>query len=165
VLDGHDVVYLAKTTSRRLVNVSIEVGSRIPAYCVSSGRVLLAALGEEPRERYLATVEPASFTGTTTVDRTALRAALDDVRSDGFSIVDQEYEVGFRSLSVPVRDRGGTVVAALNVCCPSPRVSLETMRETFLPAVRETAEQVGVLVPEGFVRRGPEISRTVSLRG
>ena len=83
----------------------------------------------------------------------------------GFSIVDQEYEVGFRSLSVPVRDRGGTVVAALNVCCPSPRVSLETMRETFLPALVETAVQVGALVPEGFVRRGPQVSRAVSLRG
>ncbi|MEO9174509.1 MAG: IclR family transcriptional regulator C-terminal domain-containing protein, partial [Gaiellales bacterium] len=72
------------------------------------------------------------------------------------SLVDQEYELGFRSLSVPVRDRAGKVVAALNLCCPSPRVSLEVMQDRFLPELSEAAAQLGALMPEGFIRRRRE---------
>jgi IclR family pca regulon transcriptional regulator len=159
VLDGRDVVYIAKTTSRRIVNVSIEVGSRIPAYSVSSGRVLLAALTDDELDRYLATAEPVRHTETTVVDRGELRALVLAVRESGWAIVDQEYEIGFRSLSVPVRDRSGATVAALNLSCPSPRVALETMRVTFLPALLDTAARVGSLLPEGFVRRRGELAR------
>jgi IclR family pca regulon transcriptional regulator len=164
VLDGSDVVYLAKTASKRLVNISIEVGSRIPAFCVSSGRVLLAALPDEALERYLESLDATSFTSTTVTDRNALRAIILQTRETGWSIVDQEYELGFRSISVPVPDRSGKVVAALNLCCPSPRVSLETMRDGFLPELVDTAARIGSLVPEGFVRRRGELARAASLR-
>jgi IclR family pca regulon transcriptional regulator len=164
VLDGSDVVYLAKTASKRLVNISIEVGSRIPAFCVSSGRVLLAALPDDALERYLESLDATSFTSTTVTDRDALRATILQTRASGWSIVDQEYELGFRSISVPVPDRSGKVVAALNLCCPSPRVSLETMRDDFLPELVDTAARIGSLVPEGFVRRRGELARAASLR-
>jgi IclR family transcriptional regulator, pca regulon regulatory protein len=165
VLDGPDVVYLAKTTSQRLVNVSIEVGSRIPAFCVSSGRVLLAALPEEALDRYLASLTPARYTETTVTDVDELRAIILRAREVGWSLVDQEYELGFRSLSAPVRDRAGKVVAALNLCCPSPRVSLEVMRDQFVPQLIETAAQLGALVPEGFIRRRRELDRNADLAG
>jgi IclR family pca regulon transcriptional regulator len=164
VLDGPDVVYLAKTTSRRLVNVSIEVGSRIPAFCVSSGRVLLAALPDEALDRYLDALAPSRYTETTVTDAAELRAIVLRAREVGWSLVDQEYELGFRSLSVPVRDRAGKVVAALNLCCPSPRVSLEVMQERFLPELIETAAQLSALVPEGFIRRRRELERTGEMR-
>jgi IclR family pca regulon transcriptional regulator len=160
VLDGSDVVYVAKTTSQRLVHVSIEVGSRIPAFCVSSGRVLLAALPDDAVDRYLAQIEPSPFTDTTVTAKHELRSIILGVREDGWSIVDQEYELGFRSLSVPIHDRAGMVVAALNVCCPSPRVSFELMRTEFLPQALETAAQVGSLLPEGFVRPNREVARS-----
>jgi IclR family transcriptional regulator, pca regulon regulatory protein len=165
VLDGPDVVYLAKTTSQRLVNVSIEVGSRIPAFCVSSGRVLLAALPDEALDRYLASLAPARYTDTTVTDVHELRAIILRAREVGWSLVDQEYELGFRSLSVPVRDRAGKVVAALNLCCPSPRVSLEVMRDRFVPELIEAAAQLGALVPEGFIRRRRELDRSADLAG
>jgi IclR family pca regulon transcriptional regulator len=165
VLDGSDVVYVARTNSQRLVNVSIEVGSRIPAFCVSSGRVLLAALGDEALDRYLDQLEPTRFTNTTITAKHELRKVILDVREAGWSIVDQEYELGFRSLSVPIRDRADKVVAALNVCCPSPRVSVETMQGEFLPQAIETASRVGSLLPPGFVRANRELARSSVPRG
>jgi IclR family pca regulon transcriptional regulator len=165
VLDGPDVVYLAKTTSQRLVHVSIEVGSRIPAFCVSSGRVLLAALPDEALDRYLASLAPARYTETTVTDVDELRAIVLRAREVGWSLVDQEYELGFRSLSVPVRDRAGKVVAALNLCCPSPRVSLEVMRDRFVPELIEAAAQLSALVPEGFIRRRREREGNADLAG
>jgi IclR family pca regulon transcriptional regulator len=165
VLDGPDVVYVAKTSSQRLVHVSIEVGSRIPAFCVSSGRVLLAALPDAAIDRYLAQVEPSPFTDATVTAKHELKRIILGVREDGWSIVDQEYELGFRSLSVPIRDRADTVVAALNVCCPSPRVSVELMRTEFLPQTLETAGRVGSLLPEGLMRPIREVARSRMHRG
>jgi IclR family pca regulon transcriptional regulator len=164
VLDGLDVVYVAKTTSQRLVNVAIEVGSRIPAYCLSSGRVLLAALCDDALDRWFADVEPVRFTETTVTAKQELRSLILEVREAGWAIVDQEYELGYRSLSVPICDRAGTVVAALNVSCPSPRVSIEAMREQFLPQALETAARVGSLLPEGFVRPNREVTRSAPRR-
>jgi IclR family pca regulon transcriptional regulator len=154
VLDGSDVVYVAKTSSQRLVNVSIEVGSRIPAFSVSSGRVLLAALTDEKLDAWLAGTELTRFNENTVTSKRKLREIVAEVRATGWAIVDQEYELGFRSLSVPLRDRGGAVIAALNLCCPSPRVSLDTMRERFLPELLETAAHISSLVPAGRSRRG-----------
>jgi IclR family transcriptional regulator, pca regulon regulatory protein len=162
VLDGMDVVYVARTTSQRLVNFSIEVGSRIPAFCVSSGRVLLAGLSDAELDEWLERLELKHFTSHTVTSKRALRKIILDVRGAGWAMVDQEYELGFRSLSVPIRDRAGTVVAALNISCPSPRVSLGTMRTRFLPEALETAAKVGSLVPEGFLRRRHELVGTVT---
>jgi IclR family pca regulon transcriptional regulator len=159
------VVYVAKATSQRLVNVAIEVGSRIPAYCLSSGRVLLAALTDDALDRWLAEVEPVRFTETTVTAKDELRALILQVREAGWAIVDQEYELGYRSLSVPIRDRADTVVAALNVSCPSPRVSIDAMRENVLPQALETAAHVGSLLPGGFVRATREVARSTLRRG
>jgi IclR family pca regulon transcriptional regulator len=162
VLDGMDVVYVARTTSQRLVNFSIEVGSRIPAFCVSSGRVLLAALSDAELDEWLERLELQHFTSYTVTSKRALRKIILDVREAGWAMVEQEYELGFRSLSVPIRDRAGTVVAALNISCPTARVSFETMRARFLPEALATAARVGSLVPEGFLRRRHELIGTVT---
>jgi len=83
-------------------------------------------------------------------------------RADGYSIMDEEYEVGFRSLSVPISDRAGTTVAALNVCCPSPRVSLERMHDAFLPAALRAAAAITDSLPADYFGSGAAARRTAA---
>ncbi len=126
---------------------------------MSTGRVLLAAMSDDELERWLDEFRPVRYTDHTVMSRAKLREDVVAVREKGWSIVDQEYEIGFRSLSVPIRDQGDAVVAALNVCCPSPRVSLERMQEEFLPATQATAAEIQRSLPEAYRRRA-EISAT-----
>jgi IclR family pca regulon transcriptional regulator len=132
ILDGDSVIYVARATSNRLVNVGINLGNRVPAYCVSTGRILLAALPEEKLRKYLDEVKLTKFTNNTVTSKVKLRGQIEEARQQGWSIVDQELEVGLRSLSVPMRDGSGVVIAALNVCCPSSRVTPEDMRTRVL---------------------------------
>ena len=164
VLDGEHVVYVARTSSQRVVSVNIEVGSRMPAFCMSTGRVLLAALPDEVLDQWLADLEPSRYTDHTVTSKARLRERILAAREDGFSIVDEEYEVGFRSLSVPIRDRADKVVAALNICCPSPRVAVEDMRTRFLPELREAATRLEASLPEEFTRRRRDLIRSAANR-
>jgi IclR family transcriptional regulator, pca regulon regulatory protein len=164
VLDGEDVVYVAKATSQRVINVNIEVGSRMPAFCMSTGRVLLASLPDPALDRWLEDFEPTRYTDNTVTSKARLRERILAAREDRFSIVDEEYEVGFRSLSVPIHDRADRVMAALNICCPSPRVTVEIMRERFLPELREAASRLEASIPEEFTRRRRELVRGAANR-
>lgn len=160
ILDGDLSVYVARASAQRVVSVDLDVGSTLPAFTMSTGRVLLAGLSDDELDRWLARFRPQAYTSHTVTSKAQLRADVLEVREKGWSIVDQEYEIGFRSLSVPIRDQGGRVAAALNVCCPSPRVSLETMQERFLPATQRTAEQIGRSLLPGQYRRGGRGFRT-----
>ena len=142
VLDGDSVIYVARATSNRFVNVGITIGSRVPAHCVSTGRVLLAALPSAELHGVLERAKFPKFTPNTVTSKTQLRSLIEDVRIKGWSIVDQELEVGLRSLSVPVRDRTGATVAALNVCCPSMRITPEDMSSRVLLAVMEASNRI-----------------------
>jgi IclR family pca regulon transcriptional regulator len=153
VLDGYEVVYVAKTISQRVVIVNIDVGTRMPAFCMSTGRVLLAALADDELERWFAGFEPKRFTDKTITAKARLREAVAQAREDGYAVVDEEYEIGFRSLSVPIVGSSGRTVAALNICCPSARVSIETMRGPFLAEARASAEEIGRSLPEQLLRQ------------
>lgn len=142
VLDGQSVIYVARATPNRRVNVGISIGSRVPAHCVSTGRVLLAALPEDELHRYVETMTLTRFTPNTTTSKVQLRSALEEVRRQGWSIVDQEMEVGLRSLSVPVRDGSDQIVAALNVCCPSSRIGLDDMKTRILAMALEASRDI-----------------------
>ena len=142
VLDGDSVIYVARATPNRRVNVGISIGSRVPAHCVSTGRVLLAALPEEQLHQYIDSMVLTKFTANTVTSKVQLRGMLEEVRRQGWSIVDQELEVGLRSLSVPVRDGSDQIVAALNVCCPSTRISLEDMKTRILAVTLEAARNI-----------------------
>jgi IclR family pca regulon transcriptional regulator len=157
VLDGEDCVYIARATAPRVVSVDIDVGSALPAFAMSTGRVLLGALSDEELDRWLDEFRPAKYTDRTVTSRARIKEDVVTVRERGWSIVDQEYEIGFRSLSVPIKDQGGAIVAALNVCCPSPRVSLEQMRREFLPAAKRTAEEIQRSLPEEYRRRASDL--------
>ena len=115
VLDGDEIVYVARVATRRIMTVGITVGTRFPAYATSMGRVLLAGLPAPRLDDYLARAELAPLTGRTLHDPAALVAELDRVREQGWALVDQELEAGLRSVAAPLRDREDRVVAAVNV--------------------------------------------------
>lgn len=141
VLDGQDVVYVARVPTKRIMTVSISVGTRFPAYATAMGRVLLAAQPPEWLTPYLSTVDLKPLTRYTVTDREALRAELDAVRARGWALVDQELEEGLRSIAVPIRGASG-VVAAVNVSAHTSRGDSATIREDLLPHLRATARLI-----------------------
>ncbi|WP_407526303.1 IclR family transcriptional regulator domain-containing protein [Methylobacterium oryzisoli] len=143
ILDGEDVVFIARAGPTRLLGVGVDVGYRIPAYCSSMGRVLLGGLDAPDLAAFLDRIRPAPLTPHTLVDRTSLAAAIHRDRERGYSLVDQEAEVGYRSLAVPVRRYDGRIVCALNAGANVDRVPVERMLETFLPVLREAAATLG----------------------
>ena len=153
VLDGHDVVYVARVPVSRIMTVSISVGTRFPAYATSMGRVLLAGLPESSLDAYLSAVQLAPLTSRTVSSVAGLRAELTRVRSQGWALVNQELEEGLRAVAAPIRDRSGRVVAALNVSAHASRTSLETMRRDLLPPLLKAAARVEADLPATRPRR------------
>lgn len=141
VLEGSEIVYVARVPTKRIMAISLGLGSRLPAVATSLGRVLLAELPPAELDVVLGTTRLEAYTARTITDPDALRAELDQVRVQGWALVDQELELGLRSIAAPLRDRCGAV-AALNVSAHAARVSLERMRREFLPALLDTAARV-----------------------
>lgn len=133
VLDGQDVVYVARVPTSRIMTVSINVGTRFPAYATSMGRVLLAGLDDAALTAHLAPLQPEAFTSHTVTDPEKLAVRVREARVQGWALVDQELEHGLRSLAAPVRNRHGVVVAAVNVSSHISRVTKERARKEFLP--------------------------------
>lgn len=142
VLDGTDIVYIARAISSRIMSPSLNVGSRLPAYATSIGLVLLAYLSGEELEAYLAKVNFLPFTDRTIVSASSLQARLVQIRADGYAIADQQIEVGVRTVAVPVRDAKGAVVCGINIIASSSRVSVAQMKESLLPLLLEAAEDL-----------------------
>ncbi|GAA1680812.1 IclR family transcriptional regulator C-terminal domain-containing protein [Nonomuraea maheshkhaliensis] len=138
VLSGDDVVYVARVQTVSLMSVNLTVGTRLPAYATSMGRVLLAEL---PEER-LASIVPRRLAARTVTSRSELRALLRRAAADGYALVDQELEEGVRSIAVPVRDRTGRAVAAVNVATHAGRATPAALMNDVLPALRETAARM-----------------------
>ncbi len=143
-LDGEDIVYVARAATNRIMTIGLAVGTRLPAYCTSMGRVLLAALDEGELDAYLQSADLRARTDRTVTDPTRLRAELAEVRARGWCLVDQELEDGVRSVAVPVHDGDGRVVAAINASAHATRVPLARLREEFLPALQVCAEQINL---------------------
>ena len=135
-LEGDEILYIARSaTPQRLISVDLSVGSRLPAYCTSMGRILLAALDDAALDDYLSHADLQVKTSRTLHTPEALRASIEEIRRQGWVIIDQELEVGLRSLAVPVRDSSGQVLAALNVGTHAGRVSRQELENRFLPAL------------------------------
>jgi IclR family pca regulon transcriptional regulator len=139
VLDDTEVVYVARVPTRRIMSITLSVGTRLPAYATSMGRVLLAALPEADLEARLARTEMRPLSAHTITDPDALRAVLKRVHAQGWAAVDQELEEGLRSLAVPIHDAAGTVVAALNVSVHASRGTMASLRRDILPLAQEAA--------------------------
>jgi IclR family transcriptional regulator, pca regulon regulatory protein len=147
VLDGSEVLYVVHIpNAQRFVNIGIRVGSRLPAYCTSIGRVLLSGLSDEVLEQVLSGIKPVAHTPKTVTAKGKLRDLIRETRQLGWSIVDEELEIGLRSVSVPIRSRSGEIIAALNVCGPSSRVSVEEVRARLLPELLDAAARINELV-------------------
>jgi IclR family pca regulon transcriptional regulator len=145
-LDGDDIVYIARSNVSRVMSDDLHIGSRLPAYCTSMGRILLAYLPAEQLEQYLSRVvlTPHTARTVTTVDK--LRVALRNVRRHGYALVDQEYEIGLRSLAVPVYSSSGRVVATVNLSGSAPRIPVYEMQTRFLPYLRNAATELGAFL-------------------
>lgn len=146
VLDGDDVLYVARAETVRIMSIGLRAGSRLPAYCTSMGRVLLAALPRDTLESYLERNPLRPRTERTVTRMEDFLDMLDRVRREGVSLVDQELEIGLRSIAVPVYARNGTVVGALNIGTQAGRISLGVMQSQLLPRLREAAQRLGNLL-------------------
>jgi IclR family pca regulon transcriptional regulator len=142
VLDGEDIVYVARVPTGRIMAVSINVGTRFPAYATSMGRVLLSRLPEEELEAYLERVDLRPLSPRTLTSPKRLRAELAKVRSQGWALVDQELEEGLRSVAAPIRDRSGRTIAAVNLSAHASRMSIDEGRRRLVPALLATAERI-----------------------
>lgn len=142
MLAGEEVFYVARASADRLINVGITVGKRAPAFAVSTGRILLAAEPEEVRERYLDNVRLEKLTPNTVTSKVKLRALIEEARIANYSIVDQEMEAGLGAISVPIRNGEGKVIAALNVCCPSSRSTIQDMQKHILPEMIAASQKI-----------------------
>lgn len=142
VLDGQDIVYIARAQTTRIMTIALAIGSRIPAYATSMGRVLLAGLKDDELDERLRATDLRPLTEQTVTDPGRLREIILDVRCRGYSIIDQELEVGVRSAAVPVHDATGRVIAAVNATAHASRVSLERLEGEFLPQLIETARAI-----------------------
>jgi IclR family pca regulon transcriptional regulator len=145
-LDGVDIVYIARANVTRIMSIDLGVGSRLPAFCTSMGRAILANLPAEELETVLARVEFKRYTERTITNPAKLTQALRQIRRDGYSIIDQELEHGLRSMAVPIQNPSGKVVAALNIGAHAQRVSIQEMQTKFLPHLRAAAQELCLLL-------------------
>jgi IclR family pca regulon transcriptional regulator len=142
VLDGADIVYVARVATHRIMSAAIQIGTRFPAVATSMGRAVLAHVPDGEREALLAAVSLAPLTPRTITDKGVLRAELAAVREQGWALVDQELEEGLRSVAAPLRDGMGRVVAAVNVSAPVRRGPVEQMATDILPALLRAAREI-----------------------
>lgn len=148
ILDGDEILYVARSSIKdRIMSIDLGVGSRLPACCTSMGRVLLAGLPQDVLAAYLARVRLVAYTNRTVATADALARVLERVRGDGYAIVDQELEIGLRSVAVPVRDQRGRHAAAINVGGHASRVTVTELETRVVPELTRAARELGMLLP------------------
>lgn len=133
VLDGTDVVFVARAATRRSLSNGLGLGSRLPAYCAATGRVLLAALPPEEAELRLKRMVRHQLTPFTNTDVKVLMKLLDEVRAQGFALSKEELEIGINSIAVPIRDHNGETIASMSIACATSRKTPENMIKDLLP--------------------------------
>lgn len=143
VLDGIDVVYLARVPPKHLMTIPISVGTRLPAFTNAMGRVLLACLSEEEVEHRLATADITSFTNHTIRQPGELRRILSDARINDYAVALHEMHEGRGAIAVPVRDREGRVHGAINIAAMLTRVSKERLTGDVLARLQAAAREIG----------------------
>lgn len=145
-LDDLEIVYVARASVTRIMSIDLHVGSRLPAFCTSMGRVMLANLPPDELEERLKRIEITRHTPRTVSSIEKFRQVLHMVRRNAFAIVDQELELGLRSMAVPIQSPNGKVLMALNVGAHARRVSIQDMRTQFLPHLRAAAHELCMLL-------------------
>ncbi|MDL9999760.1 IclR family transcriptional regulator C-terminal domain-containing protein [Variovorax sp. J22P240] len=146
VLEATDIVYVMRVPTHKIMSISLGVGSRLPAYCTSMGRLLLAELKDEEIHARLAASNREALTKHTVTDVDALFAKVVQARRQGWCLVNQELEEGLVSIAAPIVDRAGRAVAALNISGQANRTSAKVMQETMLPALLASASEISRLL-------------------
>lgn len=146
VLDGGEVVYVCRVATSRIMTVSISVGNRLPAYCTSMGRALLASMPLEEQRRHLAQTPLVGYTKYTLTDESKILAELSKVVKRGWAMNDQELEVGLRSVAAPIWNSTHRTVAAMNISTHVGRTNLRELREKMVPALLATTGRVNALL-------------------
>ena len=147
LLDGDEILYVARSsTTRRIMSVDLSIGTRLPAYCTSMGRVLLAHLAPGDLAGYFQRVPLVAHTPRTLITPERVRKALAAAHAEGYAVVDQELELGLRSIAVPVRDLSGRVVAAMNISTQASRVPAAELSRRFLPELTAAAQELSLLL-------------------
>lgn len=143
VLDQHDITYVVRSpAAHRLMSITLTPGTRLPAAYTSMGRVLVAQMSVEERQQWLDQLQFQAHTEHSIIDRAAFETMLNEVAEQGFCIVDQELDLGLRSLALPVRTNQGELLGAINLSTNASRVSKSTLLNDFLPVLQEAGEQI-----------------------
>lgn len=140
--DRGEVVYIARAAADRIMTVNIRIGRRLPAFATSTGRVLLAGLPPEELDYFFATYPREPLTSRTVTDETTLRSIIATVAEQGWASIDEEFELGVRSIAAPIRDADGRVWAAANISVPASRASLKELETKYLPRLVEVTEAI-----------------------
>ncbi|MDQ1184162.1 IclR family transcriptional regulator domain-containing protein [Agrobacterium larrymoorei] len=147
ILDDTEIVYVARAAQRRVMSIALMPGSRLPAYCTSMGRVLLASLSQEDRRAFLERSDIVARTPMTLTDIDALMAEIEATAARGHAMIDQEVEIGLRSLAVPLKSARGKTIAALNVGVAASAASMQDLVERYLSALGAVQSELkGLLV-------------------
>ncbi|VTU36494.1 Pca regulon regulatory protein [Variovorax sp. PBL-H6] len=146
VLDDTDIVYVLRVPTHKIMRISLGIGSRLPAWCTSMGRLLLADLDDEALRTRLQASSIAPLTRHTLTDIDTLIAKVQQARRQRWCLVNQELEEGLISIAAPIVDRGGRMVAALNISGQANRTSAKVMQETMLPALMGAAQEISMLL-------------------
>ena len=146
-LDGDEIVYVARIPASRIMSVNLSIGTRLPAYCTSLGRVLLAHRPAGWLDAYLDRTALEKRAPRTLTDRERVRAEIDKVRRQGFAVIDEELEAGVRSIAVPLYDRSGACIAALNVGGAAARSTVQRLLDVYLPALQEASRKTTAALP------------------
>jgi IclR family pca regulon transcriptional regulator len=147
VLDGDEIVYVLRVPMQKIMSINLGIGSRLPAASTSMGRVLLAHLPDHERERRVRAMTLQALTPKSTTDPDKLLRLLAQVRRQGWALVNEELELGLMSLAVPITDRGGRVMAAINVSSRPQRQTAAEMQKRCLPPLQQVAERISALMP------------------
>jgi IclR family pca regulon transcriptional regulator len=151
-LDLPDIVYVARVPTSRIMTVALGVGARLPAYPTSMGRVLLSGLSDDELTSYLEKLQTEPLTDRTVTGPDALRAAIHQAREDGYALVDQELELGLRSIAAPIRNSRGHIIAALNVSAHASRSTPTSLCTEVLPHLRQAAAQIATALTHTGLR-------------
>jgi len=140
--DRGEIVYIARAAADRIMTINIRIGRRLPAFATSTGRVLLSGLTEEELDYFLETFPREPLTSRTITDEAELRAVIASVAEQGWASIDEEFELGVRSIAAPIRDADGRMWAAVNISVPASRASLNELETRYLPRLLEVTESI-----------------------
>jgi IclR family pca regulon transcriptional regulator len=146
ILDGHEIVYVSHIGRTEIISINLTVGSRLPAYATSIGQVLLGGLSDEALQEFLEEGDFPRLTSYTITDKDELRNAVIKAREDGYALVDQQFEIGLRSVSVPVRGHTGEIVCAISVSRFNENISPEESTRMYLPTMLETTAKLNSVI-------------------